>query len=405
MISVAEAYAKIAAGLKLLPTEIVPIGEALGRVLAEPAAARVSMPPVAVSSMDGYALRAADTTPAPDLFMVIGESAAGRGFDGFVDTSQAVRIFTGAPMPRGADAVVMQENCEAVGEGRVMVKAAVDPAHFVRPAGMDFKQGAVLLNPGRILSARDIGLLASMNLPQVTVRRRPRVALLATGDELALPGEPLGPSSIINSNAFTLAAMVKVFGGEPIDLGIARDNEASLARLLSDLKGADLLVTMGGASVGDYDLVGKALGKEGFDLSFHKVAMKPGKPLIFGHIHHIPVLGVPGNPVSAAVTAFLFLRAALRLMQGLPAGIEPTQRAPLAEDLPVNGARQEYLRATLAPDRDGTLLLRAFSAQDSALMALLCQADVLIVRPPHAPAAKAGTLVPYLPFGQDLLSA
>lgn len=404
MISVAEAYAKVAAGITPLPSEIVPIDRALGRVLAEPAAARLSMPPADVSSMDGYALRAADTIPAPDIFYRIGESAAGHGFDGFVDTSQAVRIFTGAPMPRGADAVVMQEDCE-VEDDRITVKVRVDPGNFVRPAGMDFKQGEILLHPGQVLSARDIGLLASMNVPQVAVARRPRVALLATGDELARPGDALRPGQIINSNAYTLAAMVRVFGGEPLDLGIALDTEASLADRLADFKGADLLVTMGGASVGDYDLVGKALGKEGFNLGFHKVAMKPGKPLIFGHIHGVPVLGVPGNPVSAAVTAFLFLRAAMRLLQGLPAGIEPTQWARLACDASANGPRQEYLRARRETAADGQMALRPFEAQDSALLALLCQADVLIVRPPHAPAARAGDMVPYLPFGQDLLSA
>jgi len=290
MISVAEALAKVTGGVRPLAAEQVSLADALGRVLAEHVASRITNPPVAVSAMDGYAVRAADVARVPATLRVIGESAAGSGFDGTVGAGEAVRIFTGAPLPAGADAIVIQEDTDSDGDGdAVTVNEAAPEGHFIRPAGLDFTAGDVLLSAGTLLTARDVGLLAGMNVPWLNVRRRPRIAFCATGDEVVMPGDPVGPTQIVSSNSIALAAYVRAFGGEPVNLGIARDNEDSLGRALDGARGADMLVTIGGASVGDYDLVQKVLGDQGLDLGFYKIAMRPGKPLIFGHLGDIPV--------------------------------------------------------------------------------------------------------------------
>lgn len=407
MISVAEALAHVTSSLGPLTAEQVALPDALGRVLAEDVASRLTQPPVDVSAMDGYAVRAADVASPPVTLKVIGESAAGGDFDGTLGAGQAVRIFTGAMVPDGADAIVIQEDTEAKGD-EVIVNEGVPPGTYIRPAGLDFRAGQVLLAAGKVLTARDVGLAAAMNVPWLKVRRRPRIAILATGDEVVMPGEPVGRNQIISSNSVALDAYVRALGGAPISLGIARDNEESLHAMLAGIRGADMLVTIGGASVGDHDLVRKVLGAEGLELTFYKVAMRPGKPLIFGRLGDVPVLGVPGNPVSAGVSTVIFLGPAMEVMLGLrqpgegAAGPAPT--ALLGRDLKANDRRQDYLRAALGRDDEGSLVATPFAKQDSAMMALLAAAECLVVRPPHAPPAKAGERVEIVPLATGLLS-
>lgn len=397
MISVAEAVAKVTAGVDLLPTEQVSLIDGLGRVLARDVTSRVTQPFADVSAMDGYAVRAEDVATVPATLTRIGESAAGRGFDGAVGSGQAVRIFTGAPVPPGADTIVIQEDTDADGEA-ITVNEGAAAGRYIRKAGMDFAEGQVLLTAGRILTARDIGMAAAMNVPWLTVRRRPRVAVLATGDEIVMPGDPLGPDQILSSNSIALGAYVRVLGGEPIDLGIARDDEDSLRSLAAGMRGADLLVTIGGASVGDHDLVRKVLGDEGLKIDFFSIAMRPGKPLIFGHLNGVPMLGLPGNPVSAGVCSVVYMRPMLRVMLGLPTGEETTAAAVLGRDVGDNDRREDYLRARLERASDGQLVATPFDRQDSNLMALFSQADCLVIRPPFAPPAKKGEAVRILPL-------
>jgi len=389
MISVAEAQARILAELPVMPVETVGLAQAHGRILAEDVTARVTQPPVAVSAMDGYAVRAADVAAAPVSLRCIGSAPAGRAFDGQVAAGETVRIFTGGPMPAGSDAVVIQEDTEADGE-RIRMLVSVPHGHYVRPAGLDFEAGRVGLHAGRPLSARDVGLAAAMNVPWLNVRRRPRVALLATGDEIVRPGDPLGPSQIVSSNSLALAALVAGCGASPIDLGIARDNEESLRRMAAGARGADMLVTLGGASVGEHDLVRHVLGEQGLELDFWRIAMRPGKPLMFGRIGEVPMLGLPGNPVSSLVCGLIFLAPALRAMLGADSNILETERAVLAEPLAANDRRQDYLRAALQRRDDGSLVARPFGKQDSSMLSALAQAQCLVLRPPHAPAAVAG---------------
>jgi molybdopterin molybdotransferase len=398
MISVEEAQRLILTPLTPVGGEMAVLTDALGRVLADDVAARATHPPADVSAMDGWALRAQDAQGPGATLSVIGESAAGHAFAGQVGPGQAVRIFTGAHMPMGADSVVMQEDCKAEG-GRVTLAIAALPGSHVRPKGLDFATGRVLLTAGRRLTSRDIGLLAAMNVPWVRVRRKPRIAILSSGDELALPGEPLPEGGIPASNGLALAAFCKVLGAEPVDLGIAPDDALGLQRLAKGAAGADLVVTSGGASVGDHDLVKSALGDVGLQVGFHKVAMRPGKPLLFGQMNGAPLLGLPGNPVSALVTAQLFLGPALRALLGQTPVIEPPLSARLASPLPANDRRQDYLRAKLERGQDGSWTATPFDRQDSAMMAALAKADGLIIRPPMSPIAKPGDLVPVLPLG------
>ena len=403
MISVEEALAHVLSGVEPLPAEQVGLSHALGRVLARDVASRVSHPPTAVSAMDGYAVTAGDVAEVPTILELIGESAAGQGFDGALGPGQTVRIFTGAPVPEGADAIVIQEDAETHGN-KVTCKEKAVPGRHIRPKGLDFEAGETLLREGSRLTARDVGLAASMNVTWLAVRRRPRVAILATGDELVMPGDPLGPDQIISSNSLALAAYVKALGGEPLNLGIARDDAESLHALLEGAPDSDLLVTLGGASVGDYDLVQQALKDRGLDLSFYRVAMRPGKPLIYGRLGRVPVLGLPGNPVSAGVTTVVFLKPALEAMLGLTRDEGPGATALLGRDLGENDQRQDYLRAALALDGNGERIATPFDAQDSAMMARLARADCLVVRPPHAPAAKKGERVRIIPLRLGLIS-
>ncbi len=403
MISVAEAVARIEAAFTPLAAEQIALADALGRVLAEDVAARRSQPPAAVSAMDGYAVRAEDVATVPATLKVVGHVPAGGAYEGMIGPGEAVRIFTGAPLPAGADAIVIQENTEA-GDGTVRVVDGKAPkGRYVRPAGLDFQEGEVLLEAGRVLTARDIGLAAGMNVPWLRVHRRPRIALLATGDEVVMPGDPLGPNQIVSSNGLALASFVRAQGGEPMDLGIALDSEESLRTLARGAAGADLLITTGGASVGEHDLVQKVLGKEGLEVDFWKIAMRPGKPLIFGQLGRTPLLGLPGNPVSALVCAVIFLGPALHRMLGITAQARPARTATLATPLPENDEREDYLRATLEIDADGKLLARPFQLQDSSNFARLAKADCLVIRAPHAPAAPAGTSVTILPLGGGIV--
>ncbi len=407
MLSVAEALARITAAFEPLPAETVGLTGALGRVLAEDVAARITQPPKDVSAMDGYAVRAADvaqvTPDAPARLDVIGRVPAGGDFEGAVGPGQAPRIFTGAPVPKGADAIVIQEDTERDGDV-VIVKESAPPGHYIRPAGLDFRSGEVGLAAGRLLTARDVGLAAAMDRPWLSVHRRPRVALLATGDEVVLPGEPRGPTQIVSSNGFSLAAFVEACGGQPIHLGIAPDDTAALKALVAGARGADLLVTTGGVSVGEHDLIREVLGEQGLEMDFWRIAMRPGKPLLFGRIGATPVLGLPGNPVSSLVCATLFLRPAIAVMLGRNLESAAPETAILGSGLGANDRRQDYLRARIETDREGRRVAWPFERQDSSMLATLAQADCLVVRAPDAPAAEAGEVVEIVPLRGGVLN-
>ncbi|MBT3536627.1 MAG: molybdopterin molybdotransferase MoeA, partial [Rhodospirillaceae bacterium] len=356
-------------------------------------------PPSDVSAMDGYAVRAADVVKVPATLTQIGESAAGSAFDGTIGPGQTARIFTGAPVPKGADAIVIQEDTETDGDQITMTEAP-SPGRFIRPAGLDFHAGDVGIAANRVLSARDIGLAAAMNVPWLSVTRAPRIALLATGDEIVRPGEPVGPNQIISSNTLALMGLIAASGGEAIDLGIASDDEDSLRALAAGARGADMLVTLGGASVGDHDLVRKVLGADGLELNFWRIAMRPGKPLIFGKIGDTPMMGMPGNPVSSLVCGLVYLRPAIRAMLGLDPHAA-TQTARLGRDLAANDQRQDYLRATAATNGEGEMVVTPFDKQDSSMLSRLARADCLILRAPHAEPAKAGDRVEILPLNGE----
>ncbi|MGH6870994.1 MAG: molybdopterin molybdotransferase MoeA [Rhizomicrobium sp.] len=392
MISVAEATMRIVAAFAPLATETAALGDAAGRVLAEPAVAAYDQPPFPVSSMDGYAVCAADARVGTTL-RVAGSAPAGKPFAGSLGAGEAVRIFTGGVVPNGADAIVIQEDTEA-SDGTVLIKAGGATARHIRVAGLDFRRGAIVAAAGRRLTARDLSLLAAADVPRVTVRLRPRVAFVATGDELSRPGEPRKPGGIVASSGYALAASIVAWGGEPRDLGILPDSESAIASLPELARGADLIVTLGGASVGDHDLVQRALGPKGFVLDFWKIAMRPGKPLIFGRLGVTPLLGLPGNPVSTLVCARLFLKPAILAMLGTAAP-EETLTALLARALPANDSRQDYLRARIAI-RDGQRWADPFAVQDSSMLSTLAAADALVIRAPQAPAVPAGSPVEVL---------
>ena len=374
MISVDEALSALFALVTPLGAEDVPLGQAHGRVLARTVTARRTQPPFAASAMDGYAVAGRDVRPGA-RFTVIGESAAGHRFDGTVDAGQAVRIFTGAPLPDGTDRVVIQEDVDRAGD-TITLHDDLDAGPYVRPAGADFVAGAPMTAP-RLLGPNDIALLAAMNIAVVPVTRRPVVAIIATGDELVQPGEDPGPDQIIASNSHGLAALLAQHGATPRLLPIARDTHDSLALAFRLARGADLIVTIGGASVGDHDLVAAAAEGQGMDRAFYKVAMRPGKPLMAGRIGPAAMIGLPGNPVSAMVCGHVFLLPVLRAMLGLGQSPAPRRRAILTDALPANGPRAHYMRARL--EGDGVTV---FDRQDSALLSVLAQANALVVRPP-----------------------
>ena len=398
MISVEEARRRIVASVEPLPAEIVGVADALGRVLAGDVVSRVTQPPAAVSAMDGYAVRAQDVATTPASLRVVSHIPAGFVSDRPIGPGEAARIFTGAQIPAGADAIVIQEDTDRDGE-QVVVREPASVGRYVRDAGLDFRQGELGLRRGKLITARDIGLAAAMNVPWLTVHRRPRVAILSTGDEVVLPGEPIGPGQIVSSNSFALSAAVTACGGVPIHLPVAHDDRDSLLAAADGADRADLLVTTGGASVGEHDLVQQVFAERGLSLDFWKIAMRPGKPLMFGSMADTPVIGLPGNPVSAFVCTLLFLRPMLCALSGLATDETSSSTvARLASDLPQNDQRQDYLRSSLGRNADGELVAAPFVKQDSSMMSLLAKCDCLVVRPPHAPAAKAGDRVEVITF-------
>ncbi len=396
MISVEEALERITAAFRPLPSEWVSLTEAGGRVLAEDLVASRDQPHQDISAMDGYAVRAADLAAGKAVLTLVGEAPAGGRFEGVVGPGETVRIFTGGPVPEGADAIALQENAEADGD-RITLEGEVPPGRFIRPAGMDVTKGSVVLPAGTVLAPRDLGLAAGLNRVWAKVRRRPRIALLATGDELVRPGEPLGPDRIVTTNSITLAAMIRSWGGEAVDLGIIEDRDEAFAGIAPELRGVDLIVTLGGASVGERDLVRQALGDRGLTLDFWKIAMRPGKPLMFGRVGDVPLLGLPGNPVSSAVCALLFVKAVMRSLQDLdPNPVEVP--AILGSTLNANDERQDYLRATARWRDDGRLEATPATHQDSAMYAVFAHANCLIKRPPFAEKSAAGDEVALLPL-------
>ncbi len=402
MISVEEALSRLLEPLEPLPPEQVSIVDGLGRVLAEDVAARRTQPPFAVSAMDGYAVRAEDLTTVPVELRIVAEVPAGAGFGGHVGAGETARIFTGAPLPAGTDTIVIQEDTERDGN-RVSVLQGAPRGRYVRREGLDFGEGDVLLRAGRRLTARDIGLLAAMNRPWLFVHRRPRIGILSTGDEIVMPGDPIGPHQIVSSNSLALAAFVTACGGIPVSAGNAPDDPEALRRIAAATSGVDLLVTTGGASVGEHDLVRDALAADGLALDFWQIAMRPGKPLMVGRYRGTPMLGLPGNPVSTLVCALLFLKPALDRLSGVSPSAESTPTARLGVALAKNDRRQDYLRSRLVRAADGMFEVFPFETQDSSMMRLLAAADCLVVRPPNAPAIAAGATVPIVPFPGGVL--
>jgi len=396
MLAVADALERITSTFSTLPVEWVALDAALGRVLARELVAERDQPPQDLSAMDGYAVRAADLAEGAATLRLVGAAPAGGRFGRALEPGETVRIFTGGPLPDGADAVALQENAAAEGD-QIRLEGKVEPGTYVRPAGLDIKCGELGLPAGKLLTARDLGLAATLNHAWLPVRRRPRIALLATGDELVRPGQAQAPGDIVNSNTVALAAMVQIWGGSPADLGITRDEPEALREIVADLAGADLVVTLGGASVGERDLVRRVLGERGLALDFWQIAMRPGKPLMFGKIGGTPLLGLPGNPVSAGVCAVLFVRAAIAALLGLDP--KPAEMpAVLGRALEANDRREEYLRASAHWRDDGRLEVHPASRQDSSMLATFARADCLLKRPPFAPAMPVGTPVTVLPL-------
>jgi len=367
-----------------LAAEQVALPQALGRVTANPIIARRTQPPLAVSAMDGYAVRASEL---PGSLRVTREIAAGQHDPRDLQPGEAVRIFTGAPLPPGADAIAIQENAIAV-EGGVRFDDGIDSGRYVRAAGLDFHEGSELVPAGRIISPRNIALIAGGNHPWVKVHRRPRIAIVATGDEIRAPGEPLGPAQIVSSNNLALSAFVTAQGGEAVDFGTVGDTLHAVEDVAARLTGFDAVVTTGGASVGKHDLVAQGFGNQGLDLNFWKIAMRPGKPLIFGRFGSGLFLGLPGNPVSSMILALLVLRPMMRAMMGLSPDL-PRQAARLSHALPANDQRRDFIRARRLPDGS----IDAQARQDSSMLTTLLAADVLVDRPAHDSALPAGATV------------
>lgn len=393
LIPVAEALARVLASVAApVEAETVLLARAGGRTLAADVVASRTQPPFPASAMDGYAVRSADAAMVGATLRLIGTSAAGHGFPGRIGAGEAVRIFTGAPVPEGADAILIQEDAAAEA-GAVRVLEPVEPARFIRRAGLDFTAGQTLIPAGTSLDARRLALAAAAGHPRLPVRRRPRVAILATGDELVEPGATPGWDQIVASNSLALGALAAEAGADIVDLGIAGDDHDALADAFRRARAAraDLLVTLGGASVGDHDLVQAALAKEGLELGFWRVALRPGKPLMHGRLGDMLVIGLPGNPVSSIVCGLLFVVPAIRALQGDPrAGADRSEPATLGRDMPENDGRADYMRASLALEPGRLPVATAEQRQDSSMLAVLGRSEALLLRAPHAPAARAG---------------
>ncbi|MEC8643150.1 MAG: gephyrin-like molybdotransferase Glp [Pseudomonadota bacterium] len=401
LLPVNEALSRILAGLAPSKAERRAVQDVRGRLLATDIAARLSLPPAAVSAMDGYAVRAADCTATGAMLTRIGESAAGVPWNGRIGAGEAVRIFTGAVIPEGADTILLQEDASATGEvdgASITVNEVPRAAQFVRPAGLDVSAGDIILKAGTLMSARLIALAISAGHTEVGVWRRPHVGILSTGDELVAPGETPGPGQIISSNASYLSSFVAACGAVPVDLGIARDRPGDmLACVRAASTTLDLIVTTGGASVGVHDHVVDDLSASGTELGFWKIAMRPGKPLIHGRIDGTPLLGLPGNPVSSAVCANIFLRPAIARLSG--GDHQPQMVAVrLSIDLKANDRRQDYLRATLAYDKQGHAVVTPARKQDSSMISIYAGANALVVRPPFDAARQTGDMVMVMPL-------
>ena len=398
LLPVADAQARLLDTVApISQTETLGLHHVDGRMLAEDLAAKLTQPPFNASAMDGYALRAVDAPQPGAILRVIGESAAGHGFDGTVGEGETVRIFTGAPVPDGADAVLIQEDAEKLEDGRIRTTFAVVAGRHIRPRGQDFAEGETVITAGTTLDFARLTLVAAMNHREVTVYRRPLVAILATGDELVSPGTPPGPNQIIGSNTFGIAALARENGADILDLGIVGDDADAIAAAVGKAQEsrADILVTLGGASVGDHDLVQSTLLGAGMRLDFWKIAMRPGKPLMVGDLGDMRVLGLPGNPISSMVCGLLFLEPLLRKLNRRP----PLSREIMARTATVlapNDKRQDYLRARLMRDGDGNLFAESYGRQDSSMMKIFARSDCLIIRPPHAPELAVGAHTPVL---------
>jgi molybdopterin molybdotransferase len=391
LMPVADALSAILAGAEPLPEEMVGLDAAYHRVLARDVAALRTQPPQAMSAMDGYAVRSADASDVGVRLKVIGEVAAGRPFEKTIGNGEAVRIFTGGVIPDGADAVIIQEDTAADGNAITITEAARAGRH-IRPAGIDFRKGDVLLASGIRLADRDLSLAAGMNYPELPVRRRPKVAILATGDELVMPGSTPGPGQIVYSNGYALRALARAEGAETIDLGIAADTVEATKQGIRRARdsGADILITTGGASVGDHDLVKRSLEAEGVAMAFWRIAMRPGKPMMHGRLGAMRVIGLPGNPVSSYVCGFLFLVPLIRSLSGRTDIHHVSETALFGRNVVANDLREDYLRARLELRADGTLIATPVDHQDSSLLGNLAAARALVVRAPFAPAALAG---------------
>ena len=391
MLTVANARAKIIKAMERTASIEVSVSEVFGRVLAEELKSRRTQPPFDVSAMDGYAVRARDISSVPATLKVVGTAHAGGSYSEILNSGEAVRIFTGAPVPIDADTIVIQEDTTVAGD-KVTVNE-IEPERHIRAAGLDFSEGDILFKPGHLVTARDAGLIAAMNIPWVMVRQRPRIGILSTGDEIVMPGDPLGPNQIVSANSTGLAAAVRAFGGDPVLLGIAPDNRNALSRIAEGAKGIDLLVTTGGASVGDHDLIQEVLGGIGLDVEFWKIAMRPGKPLIFGNFNGTPLLGLPGNPVSTMVCALIFLKPAIEAQLGLQTSDCALEAVKVTESLRKNGKREDYIRGRLEKSKNGVMQVTPFPIQDSSMMVSLARSDCFIVRKPLASGISAGTSV------------